>query len=258
MKQSKNYENYRFIIQKRTRATTVTDWSSGCPWHFINFIQEGSCVIKSESMTLEMHKGDLYYIPMGLSYKSYWKGPCQARTMGFRIFPDSEEAGFILQKLPKEFVGAHRSIALQGHPDVENLGKFYTLLSQLVPIMQRESSNDRHTLVNRARKEFCGYYMRASIGKIALVCGVSESTLYHAFQKVEGTTPNTVRHEIVVQEAIRLLTDTNTPIQRISNHLGFSSDTYFRKVIKDHTGLSPRQIRKNGGLVLLPEQSGAL
>ena len=59
------------------------------------------------------------------------------------------------------------------------------------------------------------------------------------------TTPNTQRQIILCERAVELLTTTDRPIEEISTALGFSSSAYFRKVMREHTGMTPREIRKN-------------
>lgn len=245
MKQLKNYENYRFMIMEYKKSKLI-QWNN-YPWHQINFIQEGHGILKTEGLTLELNKGDLYYIPMGLSYSCQWtEKHTRLRTMGFRIFPDAEETPFSVQMLPQKFVPLFRAIPIDMLPDAQTLGRFYTVLGQLVPVLTQQGITPTQKLVDEAKKLMSGTYLRWSIAGIAKYLKVSESTLYLAFKKVEGRTPNEIRHEYAMKEAVRMLTDTNNSIGKISEHLGFSSDTYFRKVFKDYTGKSPRQVRKEG------------
>ena len=72
-----------------------------------------------------------------------------------------------------------------------------------------------------------------------------ETALYTAFRRVRNTTPNTQRQIILCERAVELLTTTDRPIEEISTQLGFSSSAYFRKIIRAHTGLTPRMIRQN-------------
>ncbi|MBE6762725.1 MAG: AraC family transcriptional regulator, partial [Ruminococcaceae bacterium] len=57
-------------------------------------------------------------------------------------------------------------------------------------------------------------------------------------------TPNQFRNEILCEKAISLLTTTNKSVQEISDTLNFSSTSYFRKILKAHTGKTPLEIRK--------------
>jgi AraC-like DNA-binding protein len=76
-------------------------------------------------------------------------------------------------------------------------------------------------------------------------CGISESGLYALFKKQLGKTPNDIRAEALCQKAIGLLTTTNKSVQEISDMVGFSSTSYFRKVLRKYTGKTPLGIRKD-------------
>ncbi len=58
-------------------------------------------------------------------------------------------------------------------------------------------------------------------------------------------TPNEVRQELQTDRAVRLLTTTDMNIQQISDSLGFSSVSYFRKILRKYTGKTPSQIRRH-------------
>ena len=73
-------------------------------------------------------------------------------------------------------------------------------------------------------------------------CGISTPYLYLLF-KNEETTPNEFKQKVLCDKAANLLTVTDKPIEEISSELGFSSSSYFRKILKKHLGQTPREIR---------------
>ena len=70
-----------------------------------------------------------------------------------------------------------------------------------------------------------------------------EEALYTAFKR-HGSTPNQTRQELLVRKAKQLLTTTDSSVQEISDQLGFSSTSYFRKILHRQTGKTPTQIRR--------------
>ena len=245
MEQIKIYEFYQFRIREYWKPF-VNQWYE-FPWHMISFVQAGCGTLKANGVTLELNEGDLFYIPQGGNYTIQWiTDHTRLRSMRFRIFPEAEQTPFAVQKLPVSFAPKLRTVQAQMWPTAQDLGRFYTILSQLVPHMTLQESSPMQMLVNEVKKLMSGTYMTWSNAAIARYLNVSESTVYLAFQKLEGKTPNQVRHEYVIGEAVRMLTTTDNSISKISDYLGFSSDTYFRKFFKDHTGKSPRQVRKEG------------
>ena len=77
---------------------------------------------------------------------------------------------------------------------------------------------------------------------------LKEATLYTAFKR-HGSTPNQTRQKLLVKQAKQLLTTTDSSVQTISDQLGFSSSSYFRKILRRYTGKTPMQIRKAGAKV---------
>jgi len=84
----------------------------------------------------------------------------------------------------------------------------------------------------------------AQIDQVARQVGISQSTLYSAFKKQLGITPNTMRQKILCEKARELLTTTSLSVEEVSSQLGFSSSSYFRKILQKHTGKTPLAIRK--------------
>ena len=91
-------------------------------------------------------------------------------------------------------------------------------------------------------------YMRtntdAAAAEVAKHIGISESGLYNVFRLSLGKTPLEVRRGLVVERAEELLLTTDMSVEEISARLGFSSSSYFRKVVYKVTGKTPSAIRK--------------
>ena len=71
--------------------------------------------------------------------------------------------------------------------------------------------------------------------------------MYEIFKKATGITPNDYKQKVLCDEGIELLLTTNKKVEEIASLTNFSSSSYFRKVLKKHTGSTPREIRKNRG-----------
>ena len=222
-----------------------TDARDGANRHFLALLEEGRCRIVSEDITIEAGPGEPFYIPMGLPYQSYWfsEERVRLRSYGFEFFPEAAVSGYRLQLLPREFADRIRSIPLTGRPDSEGLGKLFAVLGEIVVHMQRDDRGASGCLLEQAM-DYMARHMDCRVAEVARHCGVSESAIYSAFKR-HGSTPNHARQELLVQEAVRLLTTSDSPVQDISDRLGFSSDSYFRKVLASHTGQTPSQIRRS-------------
>lgn len=228
-----SYERYHY-----------TDARDGASRHFIGMLEQGRCRIVADDTVIEAGPGQPFYIPMGLPYQSYWfsDGRVLLRSCGFEFFPEAAAGSYLLQLLPRELADEVRRIPLTGHPDSTGLGKLFAVLGAALPHMARED-RESGCLWERAM-DYMARHTDCRIAEVAHHCGVSETALYAAFKR-HGSTPNHARQKLITEEAVRLLTTTDSPVQEISDQLGFSSASYFRKVLAAHTGQTPSQIRKS-------------
>lgn len=224
-----------------------TDNRAGAPSHYIAYMREGTGKLVGADRTVELSAGDFFYIPDGYPYQSYWRGEDAVRfdSYGFRHFPRPEGQVYPMQKIPGS-EEAHRlleELAKDKRVSCASIGRFYLLLGCLMEKMTVAPESRKYMLVDAAES-----YMYSHTGytaaDVARHCGVSESTLYSAFREARGYTPVQAKHRLLAERAVRLLTTTDMPVEAISEQLGFSSSIYFRRVLSEQTGKTPRMIRR--------------
>lgn len=241
------YKNYRFMHYRLSRFHH-RDNRSGAPMHFLAYMIKGRCECVSKDKTICATEGELFYIPYGLSYQSFWYGDTDIDflSFGFLHLPHDDDLGFELQKLPCSEEMKERLLAISTERMVscETLGRFYGVMAELMPKMERRRTGREEQIVERA-KEYIAAHSHAAAAQIAEFCAVSEPYLYRLFKKHTGTTPNEYKQFMLCELATHLLTSTDRSIELISAGLGFSSAAYFRKIYKKHTGKTPREMRKS-------------
>ena len=221
------------------------DNRKGAPYHYLAYMLEGRCKIVGKDVTIEAEAGQAFYIPMGLPYESYWYGDnIRFLSFGFRYFPEADGKSFRMQVLPPELADVVKQIPVRHPVNTEVLSALYSTLALVLPHLHIEKFCSTHRAYDEARK-YLYEHPDCSIGDAARHCCISESALYAAFKKIGGKTPNDVRQELLVQKAVHLLTTTDRSVQDVSNELNFSSVSYFRKILRKHTGMTPRELRKN-------------
>ena len=235
-----------FFTRYHYAKNHCSDNRKGSPRHFLAYMEQGSCRLSWNGGELEAKTGEAFYIPMGMGYQALWEGEQVVfRSYGFNFFPEAEGKSFGACKLSPKLTESLLEIPLEPTPSSQTLGSFFTLLAQLLPAFTVAHYGGSHPTYEAARQ-----YIQANpdcrISEVAEHCNVSESALYALFKKVAKTTPNDVRQQILAQKAEHLLLTTDRSIQEISDALGFSSVSYFRKIMKKQTGKSPRAIRKTG------------
>lgn len=241
-----NFSKSFFFTRYHYKHTHHTDAGSGASRHFLGLLEKGRCRIVSEGRTIEAQAGQVFYIPMGLPYQSYWFSDDAVvfRSYGFDWFPENQSETYPLQVLPPEAGAILSPVPLCGYPDSQSLGALFTALGQLLPLME-QAKPGRARCVWADAVAYLQAHPDCPVAELAHHCGVSESALYTSFQR-HGSTPNLTRQAILVEEAKRLLRSTDESIQQISDRLGFSSPSYFRKVFCRHTGQTPTQVRRAG------------
>ncbi len=224
-----------------------TDMRRGAPYHYLAYMIEGSSRIVCDRLTLHIRAGDVFYIPKNLAYQSYWQG-CDIRflSFGFSDLATSEYAHFDLQTVDcsEETVKKIQAIPTCGsHVTCEALSRFYCAMADVIPKMAYAPENREQKTADLIKAEIRQHPF-ASLSDIAKMCQISEALLYDRFKKAMGQTPNEYRQTVLCEMAAELLVTTDLPIEEISERLNFSSASYFRKILKKHTGKTPREIRK--------------
>ena len=87
---------------------------------------------------------------------------------------------------------------------------------------------------------------KLSLRDVAEHLSVSEGHLSRLFHKVTGKPVTSYIRESRVLIACNLLKNTRESIAEISGSLGFSSQSYFQKVFRETTGMTPNEFRRYG------------
>lgn len=85
-----------------------------------------------------------------------------------------------------------------------------------------------------------------SIDEICTEIHVSKYHFCRQFKKATGTTVMKYVLKTRIVMAKNMILNENLPITEISNRCGFSSVSYFSRVFKDETGVSPLKYKKSG------------
>ena len=88
---------------------------------------------------------------------------------------------------------------------------------------------------------------QADYAALAKACGVSYSTLRTAFRGETGNTLGQYQLGLRLDEARRLLVQTDVPITEIAERSGFCNQKHFSSLFKRKTGVTPFVYRRSGG-----------
>ena len=82
------------------------------------------------------------------------------------------------------------------------------------------------------------------VSEIAAAGFCSERECYRTFQECLHTTPIAYIRTVRLQAACKLLMETDTPVTEIAQSCGLGSSSYFGRLLRQETGLSPLDYRR--------------
>lgn len=239
-----NNFNFNTIVWNKYHHT---DNRLGSPMHYLAYMEKGSAKVVSRDITINVLEDEVFYIPKYLSYQSYWQaeGEVRFKSFGFSCLPENKSKQYLLQKIicHNELKQKIKEIPTTKQVSSSLVGEFYSIFALILPSLKYNDGDSKHLL--EKSKKFIYDNPLCKVSDIARHLLISESAIYHTFKKDIGITPNELIQKVRCDKAIQLLTTTNKSVQDISDLLGFSSTSYFRKVLLKHTAKTPREIRKN-------------
>lgn len=91
------------------------------------------------------------------------------------------------------------------------------------------------------------YNEKLSVDQLIRGSGLSRRSFFRHWKKYFNLTPTNYIMDLKIQEAKRLLIETDLRVDAIAEELNFLSSTYFCRIFKRMTGTSPRRHRETRG-----------
>ncbi len=245
------YKNFRFNEYSFDEARH-RDNSSGVAFHFIGYMKCGKGRLVTRDQVLELEEKDLFYIPKGCKYHSYWipQSCVTFDSIGFLYFPSATHNGYKLQKIHYDQTvwDAFSPLSQDKTVTAASIGVLYRLLGLIEPELEPAPNNNDAAIYEKL-VSFMKENPQRTIPEYATLCQVSESLLYNYVKRSSGKTPNRLRQEILCQKAAELLSTTSHTVEEICDKLGFSSPSYFRKIFLSVYQKTPSQMRKEENMI---------
>lgn len=227
-----------------------TDNRKGSPMNYIACMLKGRAEIISNRRALQIKEGDIFFIPVNLSYESYWYGDDEIEFLsyGFSNTEAKEKLNFNLQvidcdeKLKDKII----KIPTEGNSlSCETLSLFYGALAKIIPYLKRSQPVLKKDEIVKRAKKYITSHTDCSVADVARECNISEPYLYLLFREKVDCTPNDYRLKVKCKKGIEYLLTTDKTVEEISALIGLSSASHFRRILKSHMGVTPKEVRKN-------------
>ena len=216
----------------------------------IGIIIKGSGTYIYLNKKLNVKQGDIVFIPENIYCYSEWHGNPEIEVIYVSCFMHYEQFLYEPQiiycdkEIKNDLIEISNLLSVDYIKELEAYSLFYKLLIKVLPRMARSYISYDKTLQTAIEFITDNWNNEFSIADLARKCCVSESTLYHLFQKELGQTPVNFLNSIKINNAIKYLENSNYSISMISRLVGFNSENHFRKVFRSVTETTPSKFKK--------------
>ncbi|MDF2653385.1 MAG: transcriptional regulator, AraC family [Paenibacillus sp.] len=211
-------------------------------------------------------KGELLFIPVGtLRTGENFEGEHQKITVLFKHseedaqeLPFLRDAHFNKCKIRNQEYIKRRFERLYLEAKGDNKFNSYVvtgILLELVGMTAREFELMEVTpiklkLTNELQKYLIAHYRQSiHIEQLAALIHRSANYTISMFREVVGVSPIQYVHQLRMKEACNLLTNSDLSITEISNYLGYYDHSYFFRIFKKYTSMSPTEYKHSGSLL---------
>lgn len=233
------FNNYHFCRGNSNRRKTR-----------IGVIIKGSGTYIYLNKKLNVNEGDIVFIPENIYCYSEWRGNPEIEVIYVSCFMHYEQWRYEPQiincdkEIKNTLIEIANLLSIDYIKELEAYSLLYKLLQKVLPQMVQSKISYDKTLQTAIEYITDNWNDAFSIGDLARKCCVSESTLYHLFQKELGQTPVNFLNSIKINIAIKYLESSNYSISTISRLAGFNSENHFRKVFTSITETTPSKFKK--------------
>jgi len=213
----------------------------------IGYLLKGRGDFLYQGNNFSAEEGDLIYIADETKYYSVWTGYPEVEFYSMNFSFNNKLAYLdyrfqILKNYPRDIFD--KIYQNREKNFLTAMSGVYELLSDIYIKMDKSPYTPMNSKIKPAITYMEEHYTEEiNIAFLSKLCNYSEPHFYAIFREITGVTPITYKHNILMQHALKFLSETDYSIEQISTMLGFSSANYFRKVFYKTFGKTPKEIR---------------
>ncbi|MGG6311464.1 helix-turn-helix domain-containing protein [Paenibacillus macerans] len=225
-------------------------------------VEDGVLFVRADGRTYQGQCGDLFVIPAGTELFNRTGMAAQVVSINFEGNVPLYGTGdwfelFGIRSQSQASAEVRGSVGrMLGHREEEGVGRKLMLQSDLLHLMAVlikdgvGSRNDPVSACGDIRVKRAVDYILArperlpEVRELAEIADVSDSHLRKLFQQYTGLPPAHYIHYVKIEQAKRVLAETDRRISEIGAGLGFSEPNYFARLFKSKTGYTPTEYRR--------------
>ena len=249
---SLGYNNFNYL--KSSRSFGVQRF------YTIHIVIDGTGYLEVANQQYTAKSGDMFFIPPNVSYRYYSDEDNPWEYVWFSFVGDNSELycekfGFDEENhliKCKDF--PHVKVILQRLFDKKlnnnSLG-YYDILSGFYKILNIHIQEDNHIGKTELSESIANYVNchynkpELSLPELCNYFNISHPSLCRIFKEKNGYSVKTYIIKTRINEALKLLANTNLNVKDIAFSVGYLDDIQFMKMFKKETGLTPSEYRKS-------------
>ena len=245
---------YTCTLEEETVVKTVA------PCTLLIIKKKGSSVYTVGGKRLVADAEHIVLLPVGTAYELYADEEGACTVVEIELAPEQEscllsEAYFTANE--SQIAACVKNIlhywSLKG-PAYHSkcLSELYSLLTAIAGIQAYAYSlAGKYGMIHRSVKYIEANYKKPDLytPMLAELSGMGETYYRNIFQSVFGVPPTRYIQQYRVEKAKELLLNSRASVEEIAVAVGFANSSYFCKVFKSLTGLTPSEFAEKGRLV---------
>jgi AraC-like DNA-binding protein len=257
--------NFRLDISHATYETLDCQGKNTLPLSRIFLILDAKSPNKSyianHSLTpaqkLTLLPSHIYFMPkdQALEYNFYPGITLIAFHFSMEIFPgiDLFDGDSLFKKTPaSKYLIKKMPELWKASNNLGNTAIFYGLIYSILGMFsdktlrqlkkQRDSMRQFESLMQYVEAKSNA---QTSVGELADFCNLPQDTLSKRFIRASGISLKTYLTRLLLRKASQQLISTDLKVKEVSEKLEFSSEYYFCRFFKKHTGMTPNSYRQS-------------
>ena len=241
---------YSYVIEEETEASALTQRA------LLLIKRQGRSVYRIGSQTLTADPKHILFLPAGTSYSMEVEreGACTVIELDVMETGETLTPCEYFTNNESDIVATAKNILhywnLRG-PAYRSkcLSEIYSLLTQISTIQSYAYSlAGKYRLIHRSVKYIESNYHKQDLytPMLAEMSGIGETYYRSIFIAVFGVAPTRYIQQYRVEKAKELLVNSSGSVEEIAVSVGFANSSYFCKVFKALTGLTPSEFAEKG------------
>lgn len=243
------HDIYSYTVEEETVANATAAHS------LLIIKRSGRSIYKIGKETLEADANHILFLPVGTEYSLYVdrEGPCTVISFDAVENEAAKPCDFFVGN-ESDIMSTAKSIlhywSLRG-PAYHSkcLSEIYSLLTQISTIQSYAYSlAGKYRLIHRSVKYLEANYHKQDLytPMLAEMSGIGETYYRSIFLAVFGVAPTRYIQQYRVEKAKELLVNSKGSVEEIAVAVGFANASYFCKVFKSVTGMTPSEFAEQG------------